>query len=241
MLGTGLRLRLGASAIVLLAFAGVAGTVADRPLAVAVLALGIAALARGLCDHARAVFRAHERLGDEGKLNAAIAVLGMGGGIAGLLAGAGGLAALALGILAGTLAGAGYGFLLLGRGYGPWAGPADWTLARRMVREAAPFWLAGAFTLVYARADVLLLKPLSTDAEVGAYRAAGQLVEVVKQLPGAADDGDVSPAGARVPRVAGGARARRALRSAGCWPAAASSRASRCSPPPIRSSGGVRR
>jgi O-antigen/teichoic acid export membrane protein len=52
-----------------------------------------------------------------------------------------------------------------------------------MVREAAPFWLAGAFTLVYARADVLLLKPLSTDAEVGAYRAAGQLVEVVKQLP----------------------------------------------------------
>ena len=52
-----------------------------------------------------------------------------------------------------------------------------------MLREAAPFWLAGAFTLVYARADVLLLKPLSTDAEVGAYRAAGQLVEVVKQLP----------------------------------------------------------
>jgi O-antigen/teichoic acid export membrane protein len=52
-----------------------------------------------------------------------------------------------------------------------------------MLREALPFYLAGAFTLVYARADVLLLKPLSTDAEVGAYRAAGQLVDVVKQLP----------------------------------------------------------
>ena len=183
LLATGLRMRLAASAVVMVAFAGVALAVEDRGLAVAVLALGAAALARGLCDHARAVFRANERLGDEGKLNTAIAVLGMGGGIAGLLAGAGGIAALALGILAGTLAGAAYGFLLLGRNYGPWAGPADWTLARRMLREAAPFYLAGAFTLVYARADVLLLKLRSFDTEVGAYRAAGQLVEVVKQLP----------------------------------------------------------
>jgi O-antigen/teichoic acid export membrane protein len=183
LLATGLRMRLAASAVVMAAFAGVALAVEDRGLAVAVLALGAAALARGLCDHARAVFRANERLGDEGKLNTAIAVLGMGGGIAGLLAGAGGIAALALGILAGTLAGAAYGFLLLGRNYGPWAGPADWTLARRMLREAAPFYLAGAFTLVYARADVLLLKLRSFDTEVGAYRAAGQLVEVVKQLP----------------------------------------------------------
>jgi len=183
LLATGLRMRLAASAVVMAAFVGVALAVEDRGLAVAVLALGAAALARGLCDHARAVFRANERLGDEGKLNTAIAVLGMGGGIAGLLAGAGGIAALALGILAGTLAGAAYGFLLLGRNYGPWAGPADWTLARRMLREAAPFYLAGAFTLVYARADVLLLKLRSFDTEVGAYRAAGQLVEVVKQLP----------------------------------------------------------
>ena len=183
VLGTGLRLRLGASLPVMLAFGGVALVVDDRALAVAVLALGVAALARGLCDHARAVFRAHERLGDEGKLNTAIALLGMGGGVAGLLAGAGGMAALALGILAGTLAGALYGFLLLGRNYGRWAGPADWTLARRMLREAAPFYLAGACTLIYARADVLLLRPLSSDVEVGAYRVAGQIVDVVKQLP----------------------------------------------------------
>src|SRR6185436_8858164 len=105
-LATGLRMRLAASAVVMAAFAGVALAVEDRGLAVAVLALGAAALARGLCDHARAGFRANERLGDEGKLNTAIAVLGMGGCIAGLLAGAGGIAALALGILVGTLAGA---------------------------------------------------------------------------------------------------------------------------------------
>ena len=183
ILGTGLRLRLGAAAIVMLAFAGVALAIDDRALAVAVAAMGAASLARGLCDHARAVFRAHERLGDEGRLNAAIALLGMGGGIVGLLSGGSGVAGLALGILAGTLIGATYGFVLLGRKYGPWAGPADWTLAPRMLREAAPFYLAGAFTLLYARADVLFLKALSFDAEVGAYRAAGQILEITKQLP----------------------------------------------------------
>ncbi|HEY7372469.1 MAG TPA: flippase [Polyangia bacterium] len=183
VLGTGLRLRLGASAIVTVALLGVGLCTGDRAMAVALFALGIAALTRGLCDHARAVFRAHERLGDESKLNVMVGVLGMGGGIVGLLAGARGIAAPALGIMAGTFAGAVYGFVLLGRNYGPWAGPADWTLARRMLREAAPFWLGGAFTLIYARADVLLLKPLASDAEVGVYRAAGQIVEGIKQLP----------------------------------------------------------
>jgi hypothetical protein len=38
----------------MLAFAGVAVAVRHRGLAVAVLALGAAAVARGLCDHARA-------------------------------------------------------------------------------------------------------------------------------------------------------------------------------------------
>ena len=52
-----------------------------------------------------------------------------------------------------------------------------------MLKEAAPFWLAGLFTLAYARGDVVLLQLLSSDAEVGAYRSVGQLVEVAKQLP----------------------------------------------------------
>jgi O-antigen/teichoic acid export membrane protein len=183
VLATGLRLRLLAAIPVVLALAGIAVAVDDRALAVAVMALGVTYLARGLCDHARAVFRAHERLGDEGRLNAAIAVLAAAAGVAGLWLGAKGLGALAVGVMTGTIAGAAYGFALLGRNYGPWAGPADWALARRMLREALPFYLAGAFTLVYARADVLLLKPLSYDAQVGAYRAAGQVVEMVKQLP----------------------------------------------------------
>ena len=183
VLGTGLRLRLAAAVPVLLALVAVALAVDDPALSAAVLALGAAYLARGLCDHARAVFRAHERLGDEGKLNAAIAVLGTLAGISGLWLGGGRLGGLAVGVMAGALVGVVYGFALLGRNYGAWAGPGDRVLAWRMLREALPFYLAGAFTLVYARADVLLLKPLSYDAEVGAYRAAGQLVEVIKQLP----------------------------------------------------------
>jgi O-antigen/teichoic acid export membrane protein len=107
----------------------------------------------------------------------------MGGGIAGLFLGAHGIAAISIGVMIGTLAGALYGFLLLGRTYGPWAGPSDGALARRMLREAAPFWFAGAFTLMYSRADVLLLKALSSDVEVGVYRAAGQVMEGAKQLP----------------------------------------------------------
>jgi O-antigen/teichoic acid export membrane protein len=183
VLGTGLRLRLGATAVVLCAFAGVA-LASDQPdVRWAILALGGAALARAFLDHARAVFRAHERLDDEGKVNVVIAFGSTLGGLGALALAGPSVAALAAGVLGGTLAGAVYGFLLLGHRYGPWAGPGDAALARRMLRESLPFWLAGIFSLLYARGDVVLLKLLSTDAEVGAYRIAGQLAEVVKQAP----------------------------------------------------------
>jgi O-antigen/teichoic acid export membrane protein len=183
VLGTGLRLRLLAAVPVLLALAGVASTVSEPDVRWAVMALGAAALARAFLDHARAVFRAHERLGDEGKVNAATAVAGTLCGLVAMAAGGDGLRGLALGVMAGTFAGAVYGFALLGRRYGRWAGPSDRALARRMLEEAAPFWFAGMFTLGYARADVVLLQLLASDAEVGAYRAAGQLFDVANQLP----------------------------------------------------------
>ena len=208
VLGIGLRLRLLAAVPVVLALAGVALAVPEPDLCWAVMALGAAALARAFLDHARAVFRAHERLGDEGKLNAATAVAGTLGGLVALAVVGGSLRALALGVMAGTFVGAAYGFALLGRRYGSSVsgpskgpdlpamssaghspapldatGPFDRALARRMLKEAAPFWFAGMFTLAYARGDVVLLQLLSSDAEVGAYRAAGQLVDVARQLP----------------------------------------------------------
>ena len=183
ILGTGLRLRLIASAIVLLALGGVAAASAQTDVRWALMALGVAALCRALLDHARAVFRAHERLGDEGKVNTVIAVAATVAGLGAMALTGRSVPALAVGVLIGTVAGTVYGLARLGRGYGNWAGPADWKLARTMLRESLPFWLAGLFTLAYARGDVVVLKLLSSDAEVGAYRSAGQLVEVAKQAP----------------------------------------------------------
>ena len=150
---------------------------------IAMLAIGVVSLARALLDHARAVFRARERIGDEGKVNAIGASLATIGGLSAVVLTRRGLPAMALGMMAGTLVSVVYGFALLGRRYGPWTGPFDRALARRMLREALPFWLAGIFSLAYSRGDVVVLRALTGDAEVGAYRAAGQLYDVAKTLP----------------------------------------------------------
>ena len=121
ILGTGLRLRLGATAVVLLAFAGVAVAVGQPEVRWAVLALGGAALARAFLDHARAVFRAHEtaRRRGEGQRGRRAREHGRAGWARsrrrGGAPGGAGIVALAVGILVGTLAGAVYGFSLLGR------------------------------------------------------------------------------------------------------------------------------
>jgi PST family polysaccharide transporter len=72
---------------------------------------------------------------------------------------------------------------LLTRRYGRWTGSLDRALARRVLREALPFWVAGLLSLTYARGDVVILRALAGDAEVGAYRAAGQLFDVAKNFP----------------------------------------------------------
>jgi O-antigen/teichoic acid export membrane protein len=150
------------------------------------LALGVTALARALLDHARAVFRATLRIGDEGKLNAVIALLATVGALGGLYASGRTMTGFAVGLMAGTLAGAAYGHALFRRhDTRPGGAPAafDRRLARRMLREALPFWLAGLFSLAYSRGDVVILRALAGDAEVGAYRAAGNLFELTKNVP----------------------------------------------------------
>jgi O-antigen/teichoic acid export membrane protein len=183
VLGTALHLRLYATAPVLIAIAVAALIVGPGEARFAMGPLGVAALARAFLDHARAVFRAHERLGDEGKVNTATALLMTAGGLGALVASGRGLPALALGVMAGALGGAAYGFALLGRRYGRWSGRFDAALARRVLREALPFWAAGVFSLVYSRGDVVVLRGFASDAEVGAYRAAGQLYDLAKNVP----------------------------------------------------------
>ena len=183
VLGTAFRLRVYAIAPYFACLAALAAAFGAGEVRQVLLPIGVAALARVFLDHARAVFRARERIGDEGKVNAVVASLATGGGLAAVAISHRGLAALAVGMMVGTLAGAVYGFRLLGRGYGPWTGALDRGLARRMLREALPFWVAGLLSLTYARGDVVILRALAGDAEVGAYRAAGQLFDVAKNLP----------------------------------------------------------
>jgi O-antigen/teichoic acid export membrane protein len=183
VLGTGYHLRLYAMVPYFVCLAAVAFSLGPGEARIAMLAIGVAALARGFLDHARAVFRARERIGDEGRVNAIGAALATVGGLAAVWITHRGLPALAVGMMVGTLASAVYGFMLLGRDYGKWTGPFDRALARRMLRESLPFWLAGIFSLAYSRGDVIVLRALSGDAEVGAYRAGGQLFEVAKNLP----------------------------------------------------------
>ena len=183
VLGTGYHLRLYAMAPYFLALGAVALALGPGEARPALLAIGVASAARAFLDHARAVFRARERIGDEGKVNAVSTSLATAGGLAAVWLSGRGLPALALGMMIGTLVGAVYGFSVLGRGYGKWTGPFDRALARRMLREALPFWLAGIFSLAYSRGDVVILRALTGDAEVGAYRAAGNLFDVAKTLP----------------------------------------------------------
>ena len=183
VLGTALRLRLYAMVPYFVVLGAVAASLGPGEARAALLAIGVASLARAFLDHARAVFRARERIGDEGKVNAIGTTLATVCGLAALWISGRGLPALALGMMVGTLIGAVYGFTVLGRGYGRWSGGFDGALARRMLRESLPFWLAGLFSLAYSRGDVVLLRALAGDAEVGAYRAAGQLFEVAKNVP----------------------------------------------------------
>jgi O-antigen/teichoic acid export membrane protein len=183
VLGTAYHLRLWATVPYFIALSGVALSLGPGEARIAMLAIGVVSLARALLDHARAVFRARERIADEGKVNAIGASLATIGGLAAVALTRQGLPALALGMMAGTLVSVVYGFALLGRRYGPWTGPFDRGLARRMLREALPFWLAGIFSLAYSRGDVIMLRALTGDADVGAYRAAGQLYDVAKTLP----------------------------------------------------------
>ena len=183
VLGTAFRLRLYAMGPYFIALGVVALDMGPGESRTALLAIGVASLARAFLDHARAVFRARERIGDEGKVNAISTTLATVCGLGALWISGRGLPAVALGMMVGTLIGAGYGFVVLGRGYGRWAGGFDRALAGPMLRQSLAFWLAGLFSLAYSRGDVVTLHALAGDAEVGAYRAAGQLFDVAKNVP----------------------------------------------------------
>jgi O-antigen/teichoic acid export membrane protein len=149
----------------------------------AFLFLGLASLAGAFVDYAGAVFRGHERFGDEARLNlmraTAVLALGLGG-----LALAGTASGLAAGVAAGTLLAALYGWDVMGGRYRLAGTTAlDRALAREALGEGFPIWLAGLLSLLYFRGDALLLRLLAGEAELGAYSAAFKLFEGTMLVP----------------------------------------------------------
>jgi polysaccharide transporter, PST family len=64
---------------------------------------------------------------------------------------------------------------------GPWCWDA--TLARELLRQAAPLLIAAAVVMVYMKSDVVLLSALSNHTQTGLYALAQKLSEVLYIVP----------------------------------------------------------
>jgi len=183
VIGTTLRLRARIALPYAAATALAALLVGPGETRAAVLLLGASALASAFVDHFAAILRGLERFDDEAWLNVARALLGASLGFGALWLGRD-LVWLAGGVAAGTVASGAVGLRLLTRGRGgAIAGHYQREVARTAVAEAFPIWLAGLFSLLTFKGDVVLVHWLAGDAALGAYAAAFRLFEGSQLLP----------------------------------------------------------
>jgi O-antigen/teichoic acid export membrane protein len=186
IVGTGLRLRASTAAPFLLAVGLACYFSAPGDPRNAMALFGAAALANAFIDYFGAVFRGYERLDDEAALNVIRALLVTGAGLGALAVGRS-LTALATGFFAGTLGSAACGLWLIGGRYRilrwPQGHAFDWSMARAAVAESAPIWLATLLSLVYFKVDVVIVRALAGNAELGAYSAAYKVFEAVMIFP----------------------------------------------------------
>jgi O-antigen/teichoic acid export membrane protein len=152
----------------------------------AILLLGLAGLASAFIDHAIAVFRGYERFSDEARVNIARAVLVLGASLAGMWLRRS-LVGLAAGVMVGTLASGLYGLWIVRRRYrlllASDQGGYDRALARTVIRNGLPIWLAGLVSMLYFKGDTVILKFFAGDAVLGAYSAAYQIFEGSMLVP----------------------------------------------------------
>jgi O-antigen/teichoic acid export membrane protein len=143
-----------------------------------------AAVALGMVgDIYRAVFRARQRMAYEAGLNFLERALSSLLGAAALIAGwrlAGTAAAWSVGALVAAVAA-----VLLARRAGLHRPPSiSLSGSGEILRQAVPLLLLGIFGTIYFRQDVLFLRWLRTEREVGLYGAAYRLFEMFVFLPG---------------------------------------------------------
>lgn len=186
IVGTGLRVKAFATIPYAAVVAAAALAVGPGETRVALGLLAVAAIVTSFIDQLTAVLRGQERFADETRLNLARALLATGAALLGLFVGRS-LATLAAGGAAGTVVAGGYGAWIVSVRHGlptPFSRRVfDRALARVAVREALPLWLAGLLSMLYFKGDVVLLRLLSDDAELGAYSAAFRIFEGTMLLP----------------------------------------------------------
>jgi len=184
IVATALRLRVFASWPYLVVVAVAAALAGPGDTRRALVLLGLAALVNAYVDYLLAIFRGFERLADEAHLNVARAVFISIGGLGGLALGRS-VAALSAGLFGAMLVVGAYGLRMLRRGFGldVRAGRFDRELWRAAAAEALPLWVATLFSLLYFKGDVVILKAVAGDVEVGAYSAAYKIFEGLMIVP----------------------------------------------------------
>jgi O-antigen/teichoic acid export membrane protein len=178
------RTLLGVRAMLMLPYLAslaVAALVVEGETRAALVMLGLAALASAFIDHVAAVFRGSDRFDDDTRVNAVRSLLVLAAGLAAIAARPS-VAGLTGGVLAGTL-GAGLYCLWLVRRRAGARGTYDRALARAAARSGLPICLAGLVSMLYFKADVLILKPVAGDAALGLYSAAYQIFEGSQLVP----------------------------------------------------------
>ena len=160
-----------------------------EPRAVMVV-LGIAALANAFVDYFGSALRGQEDFPREAATNVARALLTTAGALVALRIRPT-LMALAAGLTGGAIASTGVGLWILHAAQpqafarfvaGP---PRGQPTSRVTLGEIVPLWLTGVLSTLYFRCDILLLRLLAGETEVGLYGAAYRIFEAWTLLPGA--------------------------------------------------------
>lgn len=185
VVATGVRLRLVSALVYALALGTLCLFEANGDARVAFVLIGLAALGGSIVDYVGAVLRGYEEFEREAWIGVARAALTTAGALA-ALALTGSLMGLGVGLLVGTgatvaLAGWGVKPRLLATGaWSPGVATIPWSDA-----GLVPLWLAGLFSVLYFRCDVVLLHSLTNDTEVGRYGAAYRVFEATTLAPAA--------------------------------------------------------
>jgi O-antigen/teichoic acid export membrane protein len=183
VIATGVRVRLAGALVYSAALLGLCFLEEARRDRIAFVLIGLATLGGSLVDYVGAILRGYQEFAREAWTSLARAVLTTTAAL-GALALSGAVVDLATGLLIGSVASVAVAVREVrarDRGGGDFAG----ALIPWSDMGLVPLWLAGLFSVLYFRCDVVLLHALTNDTEVGHYGAAYRVFEATTLAPAA--------------------------------------------------------